>query len=170
MLIQWSSGNYCQCNIGGWNLIFQSFKAKNVIPTVYCQPQKLSGLPPSVRGRSCVPGGCECPLWGAMCCLRWRGKCVLAAPVASPGPVWLCAASWAPHSSPESSWLHLPAWMWSFLPGIFAEEVEDHVQPPWKRVSDLAADPLLWEGGREVVVGELVSCSAYLLLYQKESS
>ena len=90
------------------------------------------------------------------------------------GQRWPCAAPWAPRSSAESSWLHLPARMWSLLPGIFAEEMEDHVQPSWKRVSDLAADLLLREGGREgereVVVGELVPCSASLLLYQKKSS
>lgn len=95
---------------------------------------------------------------------------MLAAPVASPGPAWPCAAPWAPRSSAESSWLHLPAWMWSLLPGIFAEEIEDHVHPSWKRVSDLAADLLLWEGEREAVVGEPVSCSASLVLYQKKNS
>lgn len=42
------------------------------------------------------------PLSGAMCYPKWQVKGVLAAPVASPGPVGLCAAPWAPRSSAES--------------------------------------------------------------------
>lgn len=87
------------------------------------------------------------PLSGAVCYPKWQVKGVLAAPVASPGPVGLCAAPWAPRSSAESSWLHLPPRMWLLLPGIF-EEIKDRVHPSWKRVSDLAADLLRREGGR----------------------
>lgn len=57
------------------------------------------------------------------------------------------------------------------LCGIFDKEVEDRVQPSWKKVSDLDAGVALWEGGEgewEVVVGKLVSCSVSLF-YQKES-
>lgn len=76
--------------------------------------------------------------------------CALAAPVPSPGQVWPHEALRDPRGSAGSSGLRFPARMWSLLPGIFAAEIEDHVRPWWRRVSDLAADPLLWEaGGRE---------------------
>lgn len=72
-----------------------------------------------------------CSCGGSM--LPTMAQCVLATPVTSPGLAWPRAAPWAPCSSAESSWLHLLAQMWLLPRGIFAEDLEEHIQPSMEK-------------------------------------
>lgn len=126
-------------------------------------PHQWEGNPVG-QGAASAHSGVQCVAWDGMVSVCWqhlwhlRGQCG-------------CVQLHEPHTALQRA----PGFIsrhgcGRFSLGSLRKRLKTTSSPHGKGwVISLLIPSFEREGGREVVVGELVSCSAYLLLYQKES-